>query len=127
MNKFTFKMKDRMKLVIERPAANSCVLIVSGKKDIRFSFSKKRAAELISCLQGTITYGIEKDFTFRKTLKSPAGKIVLTHPTTLVDSYTLAVTEDMKSNKFLEVFNETDIPKKQIKKMIKVMKEVYGI
>ena len=122
MNKFTFKMKDRMKLVVERPATNSCTFTVSGKKDITFRFSKKRAAELVNSLASTITYGTSSPFLFKKTLKSPAGNIVLTQPTTMVDAYELLVKEGN-----LIIFVENGISKKQVKKMIKTMKEVYGV
>ena len=124
MNKFTFKMKDRMKLVVERPATNSCTFTVSGKKDITFRFSKKRATELVNSLASTITYGTSSPFLFKKTLKSPAGSIVvvLTQPTTMVDAYELLVKEGN-----LIIFVENGISKKQVKKMVKTMKEVYGI
>ena len=122
MNKFTFKMKDRMKLVVERPATNSCTFTVSGKKDTTFRFSKKRAAELVNSLASTITYGTSSPFLFKKTLKSPAGSVVLTRPTTMVDAYELLVKEGN-----LIIFVENGISKKQVKKMIKTMKEVYGI
>ena len=124
MNKFTFKMKDRMKLVVERPATNSCTFTVSGKKDITFHFSKKHAAELVNSLASTITYGTSSPFLFKKTLKSPAGSIVvvLTQPTTMVDAYELLVKEGN-----LIIFVENGISKKQVKKMIKIMKEVYGV
>ena len=122
MNKFTFKMKDRMKLVVERPATNSCTFTVSGKKDTTFRFSKKRAAELVNSLASTITYGTSSPFLFKKTLKSPAGGVVLTQPTTMVDAYELLVKEGN-----LIIFVENGISKKQVKKMIKTMKEVYGI
>ena len=122
MNKFTFKMKDRMKLVVERPATNSCTFTISGKDDITFRFSKKRAAELVNSLASTITYGTSSPFLFKKTLKSPAGSIVLTQPITMVDAYELLVKEGN-----LIVFVENGISKKQVKKMIKTMKEVYGI
>ena len=122
MNKFTFKMKDRMKLVVERPATNSCTFAVSGKKDITFRFSKKRAAELVNSLASTITYGTSSPFLFKKTLKSPAGSVVLTQPTTMVDAYELLVKEGN-----LIIFVENGISKKQVKKMIKTMKEVYGV
>ena len=122
MNKFTFKMKDRMKLVVERPATNSCTFTVSGKKDITFRFSKKRAAELVNSLASTITYGTSSPFLFKKTLKSPAGSVVLTQPTTMVDAYELLVKEGN-----LIIFVEGGISKKQVKKMIKTMKEVYGV
>lgn len=122
MDKFSFKMKDRMKLVVERHTANSCTLTVSGKHDTTFSFSKKRAAELIECLTSTLTYGTEKEFQFRKTLKSPAGNITLYQPTTTVEAYRLVILCGTKT-----VFNEDDIAKKHIKKMVKVMREVYGI
>ena len=121
MNKFTFKMKDRMKLVVERPATNSCTFTVSGKKDTTFRFSKKRAAELVNSLASTITYGTSSPFLFKKTLKSPAGSVVLTQPT-MVDAYELLVKEGN-----LIIFVENGISKKQVKKMIKTMKEVYGI
>ena len=124
MNKFTFKMKDRMKLVVERPATNSCTFTVSGKKDTTFRFSKKRAAELVNSLSSTITYGTSSPFLFKKTLKSPAGSIVvvLTQPTTMVDAYELLVKEGN-----LIIFVENGISKKQVKKMIKTIKEVYGV
>ena len=122
MNKFTFKMKDRMKLVVERPATNSCTFTVSGKKDTTFRFSKKRAAELVNSLASTITYGTSSPFLFKKTLKSPAVSVVLTQPTTMVDAYELLVKEGN-----LIIFVENGISKKQVKKMIKTMKEVYGI
>ena len=122
MNKFTFKMKDRMKLVVERPATTSCTFTVSGKKDTTFRFSKKRAAELVNSLASTITYGTSSPFLFKKTLKSPAGSVVLTQPTTMVDAYELLVKEGN-----LIIFVENGISKKQVKKMIKIMKEVYGV
>lgn len=122
MNKFTFKMKDRMKLVVERPATNSCTFTVSGKKDVTFRFSKKRAAELVNSLVSTITYGTSSPFLFKKTLKSPAGSVVLTQHTTMVDAYELLVKEGN-----LIIFVENGISKKQVKKMIKTMKEVYGV
>lgn len=122
MNKFTFKMKDRMRLVVERPATNSCTFTVSGKEDVTFRFSKKRAAELVNSLVSTITYGTSSPFLFKKTLKSPAGSVVLTQPTTAVDAYELLVKEGN-----MIIFVEGGISKKQVKKMIKTMKEVYGI
>lgn len=124
MNKFTFKMKDRMKLVIEKNYANSCTLTISGKEDTVFHFGKKRAADLVNYLNGTIvatvTYGISEKFLFRKTAKAPAGGLSLIH--TDVDSYRLVIYKDN-----IKIFTEDGLAKKQVKKIIKVMKEVYEV
>lgn len=127
MNKFSFKMKDRIKLVVERVATNSCTLTVSGKDEVVFRFSKKRAASLVSSLHSAITYGVAKEFDFRKTVKAPAGSFVLHQPTACVDAYQLIICEDYSKDKSRELISESGLSKKQVKKMIKVMKEVYGI
>lgn len=122
MEKFSFKMKDRMKIVVEKNSPNSCSLTVSGKSSITFSFSKKRAAELVQKMQSVITYGVGDKFVFRKTLKSPAGSFDLSQPTTCVDSYYLVIFEGDR-----KIFCEGGLTKKSVKKMIKVMKEVFGV
>lgn len=122
MGKFTFKMKDRMKIVIDRPAVNSCTLTISGKNDTVFSFSKRRAGELTDKVISVLTYGTPATFRFRKTVKSPAGYIVIEQPTTCVDAYSITVCEDEK-----QIFFENSIPRKTLKKMMKTMREVWGI
>lgn len=122
MNKFSFKMKDRTKLVVERVATNSCTLTVSGKEDTVFRFSKKRAADLVLHMQTVITKGSADKFIFKKSAKAPAGSFDLSQPTTCVEAYVLTIYKD--DNK---LFFDAGIPKKQVKKMIKVMKEVYGV
>lgn len=126
MDKFTFKMSDRKKLVIEKLAVNSCTLEVSGKDSVVFRFSKKRAGDLVKCFTGVLTYGVKKDFDFRKTIKAPAGYLEVEQPTTMVDSYSLVVCMEHK-NKNIELLCETGLSRKQVKKIIKVMKEVYGV
>lgn len=126
MNKFTFKMSDRKKLVVEKLAVNSCTLEVSGKDSVVFRFSKKRAEELVKCITSTLTYGIKQEFDFRKTTKAPAGYFEIEQPTTMVDSYSLVVCEEQK-NRNVELLYERGISKKQMKKIVKVMKEVYGV
>lgn len=126
MDKFTFKMSDRKKLVIEKLAVNSCTLEVAGKDSVVFRFSKKRAGDLVKCFTGVLTYGVKKSFDFHKTVKAPAGYLELEQPTTMVDSYSLVVCVEQK-NKNVELLSEIGLSRKQMKKIIKVMKEVYGV
>lgn len=122
MNKFSFKMSDRKKLVVERVATNSCTLTVSGKTDTTFRFSKKRAAGLLSHMQSVLTYGTADKFMFNRTVKAPAGSFDLTQPTPMVDAYFLTIFEDKT-----KILQESGMPRKQVKKMIKVMREVYDV
>lgn len=122
MNKFSFKMKDRMKIVVEKVANNSFTLTVSGKEDVTFRFSKKRAAELVKHFQSVVTFGTAEKFEFRKSVKAPAGNLSLTQPTNCVESYCLTIYKDTT-----KIFQEVGMSKKQVKKMIKVMREVYGV
>ena len=126
MDKFTFKMSDRKKLVIEKVAANTMTLEVSGKDSVVFRFSKKRAGDLVKCFTGVLTYGVKKDFDFRKTVKAPAGYLEVEQPTTMVDSYSLVICVEHK-NRNVELLYETGISRKKMKKIIKVRKEVYGV
>lgn len=126
MDKFTFKMSDRKKLVIEKLAVNSCTLEVAGKDSVVFRFSKKRAGDLVKCFTGVLTYGVKKEFDFRKTVKAPAGYLEVEQPTVMVDSYSLVICEEQK-NRNVELLSETGLSRKQVKKIIKVMKEVYGV
>ena len=121
MNKFTFKMKDRMKLVVERPATNSCTVTVSGKTDTTFRFSKKRAAELVDSLKWS-SIGIDSSFSFKKTLKAPSGRISLQECVYKKGFYELSVEE-----KGVLIFCEGSLSKKWVKKLINTMKEVYGV
>lgn len=122
MNKFSFKMKDRMKLVVERVSTNSCTLTVSGKEDVTFRFSKKRAGDLVKHLHNVLTYGTSEKVEFKKSAKAPAGSFDLTQPEISVEEFCLIIYRDDT-----KLFFEDGLSRKQVKKMIKVMREVYGV
>lgn len=127
MDKFSIKMKDRKCLVLEKIAANSYTLTVTGKEDTTFTFSKKRAAKLCSTIKDGYTFGTEIPFDFNKTSKSPAGCFTISQPSACVDSYRILIREKDISGSYITVFDESGISRKLLKKMVKVMKDVYGI
>lgn len=123
MDKYTFSFSNlRNRLVIERFSPLSLSVTVRGKEDTEFHFSKKRAEELVLKLHDTITTGKVCSFHFNKTQTSIGGWLQLERPSPNKEEYHLTIGGETKV--FLEVLG---ISRKQIKKIIKVMKEVYKI
>lgn len=123
MDKFSFSFCSlRKKLIIERLSPLSLSVTVQGKEDTEFHFGKKRAEELVLKLHDTITTGKACDFHFNKTKTSIEGWLLLEKTSPNKEEYHLTIESDNKV--FLD---EEKLPKKQIKKIIKVMKEVYRV
>lgn len=116
--KDTLKMENRMKLVFEKNGNNSFALVVSGKSDTDFHFSKKRAGELVACIRTSMT-GVTQKFIFNKSISSSAGQIVVAP----VDDNTFKVIINTKDSD-KAVFNQV-VNRKTLKKICSRMEVMY--
>ena len=120
-NKFTFRLKDRMKLTVEKVSPRVCLFTVSGKHTYTFRVSSKKAKEvacgLEDCLEDCIIFGRSKIILLDGNMNT--GEMMISCDND--NEYQLIITCENK--KVLDyVFN-----KKSLKKVYKTMKEVFEI
>jgi hypothetical protein len=120
MGKFTFRLKDRMKLTVEKVSPRVCLFIVSGKHTHTFRITSKRAKELVKVFTDVSTFGYE-DMRVDLTGSDDTKNGVLHFGDMQNGDYHLLVFSDTK--KILD----TTFNKKFLKKMYRTMKEVYEI
>ena len=121
MSKFTFRLKDRMKLTVEKVSPRVCLFIVSGKHTYTFRVSSKKAKEVVcgleDCLEDCIIFGRSKIILLDGNMNT--GEMMISCDND--NEYQLIITCENK--KVLDyVFN-----KKSLKKVYKTMKEVFEI
>lgn len=120
MEKFTFKLDNRMKLVAEKISPRINLFTVKGKKDYVFRLNSKKTKELVQVFVSVSTYGLEdKRCDLTKSEHNEGG--VLHFSDLQNGEYHLVVYCDYK--KILD----TKFNKKFLKKLYKTMKEVYEI
>lgn len=118
MGKFTFRLKDRMKITVDKCSPRVCLFVVSGKTTHTFRITSKRARELVSdfvevCFNGG---NQRRDLNGSDTTRDGVLRI-----SEQGNEYHLVVFSDTK--KILD----TTFNKKFLKKMYRTMKEVYEI
>ena len=59
MEKFTFKLDNRMKLVAEKISPRINLFTVKGKKDYVFRLNSKKTKELVQVFVSVSTYGLK--------------------------------------------------------------------
>lgn len=119
MNKFTFRLKDRMKLTVEKVSPRVCLFVVSGKNTYTFRISSKKAKEVVSAFK---TVGSIPDIVVRVDLDGNMSTGVLRLHYITDNEYDLLVFCD-GGRKILD----TTFNKKFLKKMYKTMEEVFEI
>ena len=117
MSKFTFRLKDRMKLTVEKVSPRVCLFIVSGKHTYTFRVSSKKAKEVVCGLEDCIVFGRSKTIVLDGNMN--IGEMVISCDSD--NEYQLVITCENK--KVLDyIFN-----KKSLRKVYKTMKEVFEI
>ena len=117
MSKFTFRLKDRMKLTVEKVSPRVCLFTVSGKHTYTFRVSSKKAKEVVYSLEDCIIFGRSKTIVLDGNMNT--GEMVISCDND--NEYQLIITCETK--KVLDVtFNN-----KFMKKMYKTIKEVLEI
>lgn len=116
MDKFTFRLKDRMKLTVEKVSPRVCLFTVSGKHTYTYRISSKKAREVVSALESCSIYGLDK--TVELTGSMNTGEMMVSCEND--NEYRLIVTCGKK-------VLDTSFNKKLLKKIYKTMKEVYEI
>lgn len=117
MNKFTFRLKDRMKLAVEKVSPRVCLFTVSGKHTYTFRVSSKKAKEVMYGLEDCIIFGRSKTIVLDGNMNT--GEMVISCDND--NEYQLIIT--CENRKVLDCF----FNKKSLKKMYKTMKEVFEI
>ena len=117
MSKFTFRLKDRIKLTVEKVSPRVCLFTVSGKHTYTFRVSSKKAKEVVCGLEDCIIFGRSKTIVLDGNMNT--GEIMISCDSD--NEYQLVITCENK--KVLDyIFN-----KKSLKKVYKTMKEVFEI
>ena len=117
MSKFTFRLKDRMKLTVEKVSPRVCLFTVSGKHTYTFRVSNKKAKEVVYSLEDCIIFGRSKTIVLDGNMNT--GEIMILCESD--NEYQLIVTCGNK-----KVLDST-FNKKSLKKVYKTMKEVFEI
>ena len=116
-NKFTFRLKDRMKLTVEKVSPRVCLFTVSGKHTYTFRVSSKKAKEVVYSLGDCIIFGRNYNVSLDGNMNTGELSIYWLNS----NEYQLIITCETK--KVLDfTFNN-----KFMKKMYKTMKEVFEI
>lgn len=117
MGKFTFRLKDRMKLTVEKVSPRVCLFTVSGKHTYTFRMSSKKAKEVVHSLGDCIIFG--RNYTVSLDGNMNTGEMMISCDND--NEYQLIIT--CENRKVLDfIFN-----KKSLKKVYKTMKEVFEI
>lgn len=114
MNKFTFKLKDRMKLTVEKVSPRVCLITVSGKHTHSYKVTSKGARDIVNGLKLTCS-----EPTFIS--KFQIGEEAYFSVRGVDEDFNLKVTEGKK------VILNTTFNKKFLKKMYRTMREVFEI
>lgn len=118
MGKFTFKMKDRMKVTVEKISPRVCLFSVRGKVENSFRISSKRARELVGIFTDVCSNGGHRRIDLNGSDTSRGGVLHISEEN---GEYHLLIFSDTKR------VLDTTFNKKFLKKMYRTMKEVYEI